>query len=365
MTTIIRGQDATLQANFQDFSGGPFVDVTNLSLTIITVSDGSMVLGPTTAITHVATGIYTFVWSVPDALPLGDYVAEWSSDEAPASEILSVIDVSQSVGDGTCDTWPVIWQCDLNSIEGAAAVTGAALVAASNVLWSLSGQRFSVCTSTLRPCRRECSGGLWPIGTTLWPNSWPGQTYPTPYWWNGQWFNLTCANCTSGCSCNVVEEFLLPAPVYRIIEIKIDGVVLSPSAYRVDNNRIVVRLDGGQWPLCNDLSKNDTEVGTWSVTAQWGEDIPELGKIAVGELACEFVKAMTGGACVLPQPVQSIARQGVNITYLDPQQAFGDGRTGLRFSDLFISTYNPGGLRARSRAYDVDGPNPRRTGQPQ
>lgn len=360
MTTIIRGQDATLEANFQDFAGGPFVDVTNLSLRIVSITDGSVVAGPTTAITHVATGVYTYVWSVPGATPLGDYVVEWTSDEASASEILSVIDVSESVGTGPCDMWPVTWQCDLNAIEGAAAVTGAALVAASNILWSLSGQRFSVCPSTLRLCRRECSTGFWPMGTTQWD-----QTYPTPYWWNGEWFNLACGSCTTDCSCSVVEEFLLPAPIYRIIEIKIDGVVLSPSAYRVDNNRIVVRVDGGTWPLCNDLSKNDTEVGTWSVTAQYGEDIPEFGKIAVGELACEFVKAMTGGTCTLPQPVQSIARQGVNITYLDPQEAFGDGRTGLRFSDLFISTYNPGGLRARSRSYNVDGPNPRRTNQPQ
>lgn len=201
---------------------------------------------------------------------------------------------------------------------------------------------------------------LWPPGSTVWPNIWPGQTYPMPVWWQGQWLNLACASCVTECSCSVVEEFVLEAPIYDIIEIKIDGVILDSTAYRVDNSRFVVRTDGGSWPLCNDLSKNDTEVGTWSVTARYGVPVPDTAAPAVGELACEFVKAILGDDCSLPQPVQSLSRQGVDITFLDPNEAFGQGRTGLRLSDLFISTFNPNGLRGRSRAYDVDGPTGRR-----
>ena len=265
-----------------------------------------------------------------------------------------------SVGTVACDVWPVTWTCDLTAEQ--IAVTGMALEFASNTLWALSGRQFGLCTVTLRPCRRDCYGTSWPFGGDGWPSSYAGQTYPTPYWHNGQWFNLACSGCTTDCSCSVVSEFVLPAPVHQIVEIKVDGVAVTGSAYRLDDSRIVVRTDGGEWPICNDLSKNDTEVGTWSVTARYGQPVPASASIAVGQLACEIVKAITGEDCTLPQPVQSIARQGVNLTFLDPNEVFAERRTGLRLTDMFISTFNPNGLQSRSRAYDIDGPNPRRTG---
>lgn len=264
-----------------------------------------------------------------------------------------------ATGMGSCELWPVRWLCDLTAEQ--IAVTGIALEFASNVLWSLSGQQFGLCTVTLRPCRRECYGASWPFTMDEWRGGW-GQTYPTPYWWNGQWFNLACSACLTDCSCSPVSEFVLPAPVYEITQIKVDGVVVSGSSYRLDDSRIVVRTDGEEWPICNDLSKNDTEVGTWSVTARYGQPVPESASLAVGQLACEIVKAIVGDDCALSQPVQSIARQGVNLTFLDPNEVFAERRTGLRLTDMFISTYNPSGLHSRSRAYDVDGPNPRRTG---
>lgn len=202
----------------------------------------------------------------------------------------------------------------------------------------------------------------WPASDNLWPNIWPGQTYPLPFWWNGQWLNLTCGSCASDCSCETVEEVVLPGGVYSITKVLIDGVVLAPAAYRLDDNRIVVRIDGGTWPLCNNLNHNDTDVGTWSITAQWGEPLPEIGKIAVGELACEFGKYLSGAACNLPEAVTSLSRQGVSLTMADPNEALKDGRLGLQFTDMFLSAYNPGGLKARSQVYSVDGPNPRRAG---
>jgi hypothetical protein len=262
------------------------------------------------------------------------------------------------MGTVPCDVWPVRWLCELTAAQ--VAVTGTALEFASNTLWALSGRQFGTCTVTLRPCRRDCSGTSWPPGMAAWTGTYPGQTYPTPYWWNGQWFNLACGGCLTECSCSEVSEFVLPAPVYRIVEIKIDGSPLVTGSYRLDDSRIVVRTDGELWPTCNDLSKNDTEVGTWSVTAQYGQAVPPSAALAVGQLACEIVKAITGDDCLLPQPVQSLARQGVNLTFFDPNELFAERRTGLRLTDMFISTFNPHGLTRRSQAYDVDGPNPRR-----
>lgn len=266
-----------------------------------------------------------------------------------------------NMGTTPCEQLPVTWVSEcFTSLSPA--VTGAALAAASELVWTLSGRRFGLCTSVLRPCRRECQGMIWPLGSGIWPFTSPGMTYPLPIWWNGQWLNLTCGSCTTDCSCTVVEEVVLPGGVYAITQVLIDGAVLSPSAYRLDDNRLVVRIDGGAWPLCNNLSLNDTEVGTWSITAQWGEPLPEIGKIAVGELACEFGKYLSGSACNLPETVTSLSRQGVSLTFADPNEVLNEGRLGLHFTDMFLSAFNPSGLRARSQVYSVDGPNPRRAG---
>ena len=360
MTVKPRGSATTLTAEFFQYPGGPLTDVTGITIKITRISDGVVIVNGA-SVTHVGVGTYSYVWAIDVASPLGDYLIQWVSNEGTAVETISVVEAAASLGTGPCDTWPVTWntQC-LGELDPA--VTGTALRAASELLWLRSGQRFGLCTQVLRPCRRECQGMPWPASDNMWPNIWPGQTYPLPYWWNGQWLNLTCGSCASDCSCATVEEVTLPGGVYQILQVLVDGVELSPSAYRLDDNRIVVRIDGGTWPLCNDLSKEDTEVGTWSITAQWGEPVPEIGKLAAGELACELGKYLSGQDCNLPQAVTSISRQGVSMSFGDPEQALENGHLGLQFTDMFLSAYNPGNLRARSQVYSVDGPNPRRAG---
>jgi hypothetical protein len=355
----LRGQVATLTAQFYQFQGGPAQDVTNLKITIVRISDGAIMVNAA-AVNHIGVGTYTYAWAVPVNANLGDYLVEWIANEGTAAETITVVEAAGGMGSGPCDTLPVTWGTCLEQLDGA--VTGAALAAASELVWILSGQRFGFCTQVLRPCRRECQGMPWPYGNNIWPFTTPGMTYPLPVWWNGQWLNLTCGSCASDCSCETVEEVVLPGGVYQVLQVLIDGVELDPSAYRLDDNRFVVRTDGGAWPLCNNLSKDDTEVGTWSITAQWGEPLPEIGKLAVGELACEFGKYLSGNTCNLPQAVTNLSRQGVSLTFADPNQVLNEGRLGLHFTDMFLSAYNPGQLRARSQVYNVDGPNPRRAG---
>lgn len=255
---------------------------------------------------------------------------------------------------GPCAAWEPIWCCDLPT--GSAAVTGNAVQAATEVLWNLSGQRFGPCEVTVRPCRRDCFGAIWPYGTN-WPQ-WTGGTWPQPALVDGAWLNLTCGACVGTCSCTALEEALLPAPVYAVTQVKVDGVVLAPGAYRVDDDRVLVRVDGGRWPTCQDLSLADTAVGTWSVTVQVGEAVPTIGRQAVGELACEIVKTCLGQDCRLPANIANLVRQGVSISFPD-SQALADR---LYFVGLFISAYNPHRLTGRARVYDVDGPTFRRTG---
>jgi len=258
---------------------------------------------------------------------------------------------------GPCADWPVTWTCELDTLNPA--VTGIAVSMATETLWALTGMRFGTCQVTLRPCARECQTGSFydDFGPP-----WASGSYPQPALVGGLWYNLTCGSCTGDCSCTEVSEVRLPAPVHTIVEVKIDGTPMVSGAYRVDNNRLLVRTDGGRWPRCNDLNLDDTEVGTWSVTATYGESLPEGASLAVGQLACEIAKAAAGGDCKLPAGLQQLVRQGVTISYPDVGELFRQGRTGLYLVDMFVSTWNPYGLRQRSRVYSVDRPTVRRAG---
>jgi hypothetical protein len=259
---------------------------------------------------------------------------------------------------GPCQNWPPFWDC-VTLPTGGAAVTGAAVQAATEVLWQRTHRRFGVCELTLRPCRRTC----WPddVRVPSYMTDISGWGWPFPTMIGGAWFNLGCSACGDTCSCTVLQEAVLPSPVAEVTEVKIDGVVLDPTAYRVDNHKVLVRLDGNTWPLCQDLSLADTEVGTWSVTATYGEQLPTLGQYAVAELATEIVKHCVGGTCNLPTgTVRSVTRQGVSMMYLD-DAGLGTGKIGLYWVDLFLATFNPG-MNHVASIYDLDAPRRRMIG---
>lgn len=262
---------------------------------------------------------------------------------------------------GPCEPWDAIWQggeCSVLLQTGAAAVTGAAVQAASEILYHLTAQRFGLCTVTLRPCRQGCNDGF------PWHLWWEYGTYPQPYWWAGTWYNLVCGTCGGGCSCVGLDETTLPGPVHSILSVKLDGVTLTSGVdYRVDNYNKLVRMPGGTlWPFCQDMNLPDTKVGTWSVTAQYGEPVPTLGKLAVGELAAEIAKYLLCQDCQLPQGVVDISRQGISMTIANVADLFNTGFIQLRMCDLFIKTANPNHQKARSYVYDLDSPQPRAWG---
>jgi hypothetical protein len=150
--------------------------------------------------------------------------------------------------------------------------------------------------------------------------------------------------------------------VDHIVSVKMDGTPLVTGAYRLDETRILVRTDGQDWPRCNDLTKDDTQAGTWSVTAVGGEPVPTGGQLAAGELGCEILKAMRGEDCRLPAGVTQLVRQGVTISIPDFGDILMHGRTGLYLCDMFIMSENPNHLQQRGRAYSVDRPRMRRQG---
>lgn len=248
---------------------------------------------------------------------------------------------------GLCQAWTPLWCCTIPTTSTAS--TGTAVAAATEVLWQATGQRFGLCEVTVRPCRRDCADAAWP--------EWAAP-FVTPTLTGGQWVNITCGGCAGSCSCTVLHEAVLPAPVYDVTGVTVDGTPMAAGTWRVDDNRLLVRVDGGAWPACQRLDLADTQPGTWSVTARYGEPVPTLGQQAVAELACEILRACAGENCLLPANVQQLVRQGVSIT-LDATQSIVDR---LYFCGLFVQTYNPHKLPGRARVYDVDGPGMRRAG---
>lgn len=260
-----------------------------------------------------------------------------------------------------CDPWDPIWCGPIPNVTGSPATTGWAVEAATEVLWALSGRQFGTCTVTSRPCRRTCAAD---IGMWIWSGR---TTYPQPALIGGSWFNLTCGSCGTDCSCTSLAEFILPGPVAEVIEITIGGEVMPTGSYRVDDYRKVVRQDGGSWPSCQDLTQPLGEEGTWGVTYSYGQPVPQSGRLAVGELAIQFLKACdanAGGDCALPPNLQSLIREGVSLQFTEDVQSRlqTDGRLGIWAVDVFLVTFNPKGLQTRSRVYSPDVPRPRVTG---
>lgn len=262
-------------------------------------------------------------------------------------------------GFGPCADWPVRWTCDISTFSLEQRQT--AVTSATEVLWALSGRRFGTCTVTLRPCRRECMD-QWPWGWSEWGGS---STLDRWVWSDYRyWVPLGCggSGCSGGCSCTELSETILPGPVSSVVSVKLDGTPMATGSYRMDNNRLLVRTDGQKWPFCQDLSKDDTQPGTWSVTFSVGEPVPVSGQLAVGELGCEILRALNGQDCRLPPGVTSLVRQGVSIQIPDFGELIRDGRTGLYLVDMFLASANPHRLTQRARVYNVDRPTVRRTG---
>jgi len=242
------------------------------------------------------------------------------------------------------------------------AVQTSATAWATGILDALTGRRFGQCPITVRPCGRRCQawGGYmtYPVGSPSATGVWGA--WMAPYVdGTGAWRNCGCAG---SCTCRASCEVPLPTPVAGVDEVMLDGVALDPSAYRIDNGRILVRIDGECWPECQDMDLANDAVGAFAVTYQPGEELPAAGSLAAGRLACEFAKACVGaGDCQLPGQLQSLSRNGVQVEMVDPVSFLEEGLTGVADVDLWIRSVNPARLASRPRVYSPDIRQPRFT----
>lgn len=230
----------------------------------------------------------------------------------------------------------------------------AAASAASFVLWAATGRQFGPCPVTVRPCGRDaCDQGVgnWGIYNGVW----------TPFVYGGQWFNCGCWDI---CHCGPSARIYLPGPVASVTTVTLDGVVVDPSTYRVDDNRYLVRTGAGNtWPWRQDFDV-DSGAGTLFVTYNRGTPVPAYLLAAAGTYACNWAKMCRNEPCQIPTRVVTLTRQGTTFDGTSIDDLLDRGLTGVTSVDQVIAAINPYGLKGRTRILSPDSDYPIMTTSP-
>lgn len=225
----------------------------------------------------------------------------------------------------SCEEWPVRFPCDVSEYDPA--LVEAAVSASQSILWAMTGRRFGVCETTesyKMPCTSQCYV------------PWQDDFGPGVEWRLGYDSRRKCCAIT-----------LSSKPVRAITEVKVNGVVLDPDEYYLGRG-VLYRL-GECWPCDEECVLPPIEV-----TYSYGIDVPVLGELAMGELACELLAGWDGMDCRLPSNAITVTRQGVTVDLSSPDVLFAQNRIGLPICDQFIYTNNPDKLRTHSRVYSPD-----------
>jgi hypothetical protein len=214
----------------------------------------------------------------------------------------------------------------------------AALELAATFLWAATGRQFGVCPVTVRPGQAAGPEVAYQEYAVLPGHDGLGRP-GGPFLFAGRWFNAGCASaCCGQAACAVV----LRGPVHSVDEVLVGEETIPASAYRVDvtgGTWLLVRTDGECWPLCQNFVAGEGETGAFVVTYGLGRPLPSALQVATALLACEYAKALTGGACKLPSRMTRLSRQGVEVELEPPEP--GDGKTGIREVDAVIASLNP------------------------
>ena len=306
---------------------------TNAGQYFVVWDDGVDIITEELIVTRTAGGI------IPDELPC----TVWISGE----DVAAVCDALDSSGD------PSVY--DIVALE------------ASEILWAASGRQFSgPCSGVVvRPCVPSCGCWGWGWGSGF------GFSWDSGGWWIAGggggvsavqgWLGIGGGCYRNGCCGSLSRVKLANYPVTEIEEVKIDGVVIDPSNYRLDQGKYLTYLDDAngnpqRWPACQNLARADTETGTFSVTYTHGVLPPQIGLDAATQLACAIANAYA--ECALPAGTERITRQGIQIELgLPIQNRRGElpaGFEGLSLVKIFLATVNPNGNTRRSAFWSPD-----------
>lgn len=228
--------------------------------------------------------------------------------------------------------WPVDWSADPEAVTADPLLRDRAEALAVGTLRHLTGYRVGGCAITVRPHWTQ-SRGTWLVTTTGVP------MHIAPRLESGSWKN----GPVCGGACPQPRAVILPGPVGRIDSVQVGGVTLDPDVYMMDG-AILVRVDGGEWPVCDE---------TFEVTYLQGAPVDALASYLAGLLAAEYVKAFTGASCLLPAGTTSVARAGVSFEIVAPTLESG---TGIPAIDAWVTTINPYRLTGPTIVSSVDRP---------
>lgn len=202
-----------------------------------------------------------------------------------------------------------------------------AVAAASHILWSLSGRKYSGSHNVVEFYDARNGFG-----------------------WNRQLAALALLPTPSGVvpctNCGFPHRMRLRhQPVQRVLSVEINGEVVPPSEWALLNHST----------LGFPFSRLPCSAVCARVSYIWGVNPPAGGRAACVKLAEQFLFAWAeDDSCRLPTRVTNITRQGVSWTVLDPQDFLNDGRTGIYEIDLFLKSVNPDHARRPARVFSPD-----------
>jgi hypothetical protein len=254
-----------------------------------------------------------------------------------------------------------------NDIPMDPAVAAMAAGWASEILYNLSGQQFTGACGpvTVRPVSRPVDQDTRGIS---------GLGFSGSGGYLASWGSCTAFGSTSGAvshyGCSRPPDIELGAyPVTQILLVKIDGVVIPPNEYYLQDYRKLIRsrvsasatpTERWGWPVCQLLDLPDTEVGTFSVEYMYGVPPPTSGVMAATVLGAQLALNASSAPNSLPTRITSISRQGVSMMVVDVMDFLKDGLTGLYEVDLFLRTVNPSGMKRKAIVFSPDMGAPKR-----
>lgn len=344
------GTTANLDASFEDVDGDPVDPDTAPTLDLIAPDATTFAAG--LALAHLGLGSYRYAWAIPGSAAVGVWTLRWHAtingenvDEDESFVVGSIVHdaPAESV---VCQLWAQ--PADLGNGPWTTDEMVAALVIASDTLYAFSGRQFpGLCTDVVRPC-----GGH--AGYDAPPATIAGFAR-TGY--QGAWLGCRCG-------CEGYSRVRLGAePVVSITEVLVDGEVVDPGLYQVDERRYLAAVPDVStnvftaWPCSQDIDLPSTEPGTFEVTYVFGRPIPAGAKAAAVALATQILKAGDND-CQLPANTAQLIRQQTNITLMDPQVLFDKGSVGIRAVDRWIASVNPHHTNEPGRVLSPDQPRP-------
>lgn len=347
------GTEVTLFFAFTDEDGNP-ADPTTVEFTV-ELPDGSVVTSGIgdPGVTNPAVGDWEFTYLPPEPGAYQYKVAGTGTVTAssPTGTFVvtgDAISTEWSVAGGPCEPWITsgsVAECcgvadpDVLRLEQAAH-------AATELLYVLSGSRYSgQCEQTVRPCGEDLCAGPW----------------------NRPWSNSP----RHGCGCSAIDRIPLAGNPSEIVEVLIDGEVVDPVTYELNDRMWLDRVNDPSdpdenlyWPSCENKRLPITEEGTFAVTYRYGSPPPVAGMLAAQELACAVYgtcSAIVSGEgeadCALPAGVTQVVRQGITISlqgFAAWGQTDGSWQTGLPLVDAFLNGMNPSNSRGKAQVWSPD-----------